>query len=789
MASNFTVLSTKFYDQIFNGEDFETNTSDFNTVLTGNVDDKIKLVQTIQVHVDYGISSTKNVVFNERAWDTSFCSFTWANNAYSECFYLGAMVRVQQGSNSHDFPILGITGMDNREILLDKATDGADIALFLSYATLYTDVTFKLLTAPTYINYKYGINKTTDLSASFLSYIDSNVLAYYNSDIPASPTIGAMAFIGGQQGANLGEVGISYLGEDDDYRHNFYIEHTFKIPFYKAGQVPNLESTLPIDGLIGTDTWRYDNRFEMGNAYSHNAIFINKGLTGNVGYFNENFNGLENSYSIENLNISNASLTGVLEAMEVNTVTFQVVSSDFDWESPNGVIVGHSMLPTPIEYQNRLTPFDTNWIWRNCRNEIDATAVSSGIITDFTASIDEDDAKILNVSYKITYTTDQKALITNQKYLLWITVCNKNIGDITLIDRVNLIVDVRNYSKNNDVSGLISVPSIQFYPSWKAFVGQTAFTNFSGGDGDLWGMWATFKLNTILDAKLISAVFKIIASNGSNEFELLNKPISVGLPLVTTDGTYIYQLLDLDYVSDLNLPTGEQLNKVVALIELPVSLPSTTQDVSIQLGFQTPWRSWIENLSVPLSFYDISKPNNNRNFKTSNYSEVSSYEIFGVLDLGLKNNVNSDTTIVRLKSDPSEILDFDVAGWTGFDGFVKLYNSIGVRVYSVRDGDEDLTVKIEFKHSLGVLSLSVLAGEIWAEYDQSTAKPNYLATYRDMTSVVGNVLQPSDTLETGNYQFVEIVTETDIVTLICKTKASNIIAGRTVNIYGKLWKK
>ena len=268
---------------------------------------------------------------------------------------------------------------------------------------------------------------------------------------------------------------------------------------------------------------------------------------------------------------------------------------------------------------------------------------------------------------------------------------------------------------------------------------------------------------------------------------MINKPFILGLPTETTDGTYFYQLLNIDYPSDLNLPLTDIINRIYGRIALPVSLPSTTQDVELRCGFQITWRDWIENLSVPISFYDIAELNNNRNYKTSNYAGVLSFDVFGVFDLGVKSSVNDETTIYRIKSDISTILDFDVVGWTGFDGVTKFYNLDGDEVFDVSDG-EDVLIKIDFDHSLGTLLTSKLAGEIWVENDGSTGKPHYLATYRDWTSDT-NFLKPSDTLGTGNYRYVEVVSVSNKVTLICYSNHLNVTSSYAKNLYGRLWKK
>ena len=62
------------------------------------------------------------------------------------------------------------------------------------------------------------------------------------------------------------------------------------------------------------------------------------------------------------------------------------------------------------------------------------------------------------------------------------------------------------------------------------------------------------------------------------------------------------------------------------------SLTTGANTVSAQtydgaLGQKIRWEDWIKNLNVDPAFYDATKPNDNRNFKSDNYSGLLGYEI------------------------------------------------------------------------------------------------------------------------------------------------------------------
>ena len=791
MASEFTVLSTKFYDQIINGFGFTLQPLKFNTVVTGNVGDTIKLVQQIEVSTAFNLDLSILTKFEERTWDAISSDFKAVGvDFFDEGFYPGAVIEVSKGASSQNITITDITGTSNSKMKMSKA-DGVLLTAFLVYNNTYNDLVFKMITAPTHINYNYGLNAVGFAGEDYQSPLDTNEQAYYAKSIATLPSTTTMAFLGGQIGASLGSVEVALLATSpvDTYRHQIQVEHIFKIPYYVAGQLTNLEIPVAPENLIGANTFRFDNRFELGNATYKNSVFANIGTIGNIGYFNENFNGLDNDYSIENLVITNTSATETLEATETNSITFDVVASVAFTAGIEGII-GHSILPTSFEYANQTIAYDTTWIYDTLQNTEAAIGATLGIFKAFEFTIDGGDPNRLNVSVQIIYTTPQQALLSSRtNFLLWFTTANQDLTVSSDIDRVNLVVDVGNHSKSLDVSGLLTASDIRFFPEYRDFTG-TGFTNIGTGDGDVKGATFDVSLDTTRETRIISAKFKIIADDGTTEFKIGSETnLPIGTWLSYYDGTYTYQLANVDVENNLNIPATDQHNRIVVNINRPAVLPATTQDADFSWGFQIPWRDWVANHDVDLSFFDATDPQDNLNNQTSNYSGLLGYVIYGVLDLEVSNSeITAANTIYRFRSSPSTILDFDVLGWSGFIGTTTLETLDGDPLTQVQN-DQDLIVRIECAHTLGILTLNTLAAFIWIEKNGSTLKGHYLSSTNDWTADT-NWLQASDTLVTGNTQFVEIISVSDKVTLLCKTNSDNISGeGFDVNIYGRLWHK
>jgi len=787
MASNFSVIENKFYNQIKNGIAFSNSLGQYTTSIKSNSGDVIKLVQTIELAVSVNLDETELMTISTLPFDATNAEIKAdSTDWFAEGIYPTASIRVERGGLSYNITVLNITGVGNTKLVISDANMiGMIAALGLTDLGEYSDLVFKLISVPTHCIFKYKLNPLTLAVPNYDSPLDDNEQSYYAKAIPTSPTFETMAFLGGENGSSMSEVEIAYLTTYENYRHRFQINHIFKNPYYVSGELTNIQEAIKPALLSGSNTLKYDNYFEMGTSAYHNSIFNNYGLTGDCGYFEENYNGNINNYTVENVVITNASATGKLESTETNTLTFDVVTTG-TWNAGVGGVLSHSKLPTLAEYQNKTEAFDSVWLFDNIFNNESGAAASSGIYTNFEFSITASDT--ISVSVDIDFSASQQLKISDTSYYaLWLGIANEDLTDPDLIDRVNLIIDVNTYTRNTDVSNLVINYNPKFREEFRGLSG-VSYTNFNGGDGDLWSMEFPFQLDTTKEAQIVKAKFKIIAESSSDLFQVGNSiDFPIGLPLLSTDGTYVYQIINIDSNNLLNIPEDAPLKTLEATINIPAVLPSTTQDAVFKTGFQVPWRDWIENLNVPVSLYDATKPQNNRNNKTSNYSALSTYSIYGVLELSISNNVEPVNTIYELYSDPSTIIDFDSAGWVGFSGDVKLYDEDGVEVSQLEDG-RDLIIKIECTHGSGVLSPQTLAAFVWIEINGATASPSYLSSSFDYSSLE-NRLQPSDELGTGNTQYVEILSETNKVTLICKTNSDNLVAGLDYYIRGRLWHK
>lgn len=100
-----------------------------------------------------------------------------------------------------------------------------------------------------------------------------------------------------------------------------------------------------------------------------------------------------------------------------------------------------------------------------------------------------------------------------------------------------------------------------------------------------------------------------------------------------------------------------------------VSSDSNYHYYEVQIGQKISWKDWVKNLSADTIFYDVLKPNNNLNYKSSNYSDLNNYDIRFVLTAnctGKDENNSEFTSDFNYLSPIITVNDYEETNdWTG----------------------------------------------------------------------------------------------------------------------------
>jgi len=791
--TSYSILEQRFNDEWNNGFDFSTNpTTVYTTDLQGNVGDRIQLTQQIQISVSVNPDQIQTMTYYPTA-DATYGEFVATGiNFMSQGMYVGAVINVDCGIFGVQSCTVGLLyGSGYNKIKVTKANL---ITAGMTTETTRTDFRFRLTSVPDAMLYKYGINPNGFAGINYTSWFDSCTQGYYISNLTGS--LQDMTRIGlGIKSWDLSEsIQGRYDGTVSTYNFQYTVVHQFRIPFYIDGEYDNIFQQTSPDKFIGTASVTYDNGwFWGGNTVGEYIKAELKGGIGQVGYFWENFNGLANNYEVQNVAISNADNSGVLEGTVANTVTFQVKKNNGNWNAGvDKLIIRHSKLPTETEYANKTEIFDDIWIFDQVA-QLEGAAAGTGtdVITVCTVDINADPT-LLDVSFVATYDTGEQARIfDSSNYLIFVTA---GVDPAAGNDRVTLPVDLNQFSKNLDISGLITGVDVEFFEPFEAFGGSRRLSSWTGWNGDLGGCKATVTRAAYapivgLNNKITKAEFKIFTTNGTDTAELLSINVPIypnpsGIFSQVTVLGYAHQIINTSVTAGFNLPANEDLNLLQASSTIPV-IASASQVMTFYVGFQTPWRDWIQNLNIPNSFYDNAYPQNNQNYKTSNYSNVDSFEVFAAWDFTVT-TLSGISTVYRKLTFESNIANFDTSGG-GYTGSTLYYDESNQLTQNIFI-DQTVRIEISFAHSSGTITLANIEGYIWIERDGSDQASWFLHTSKDWTNVL-NPLTPSDTLNTGNYQYVEVVSSNNLIKLICYTNRDNLQDGVNYNIYGRIKNK
>jgi len=801
MAVNIEVVSKKFFTQHRNGNTFSTDITENTLILQGGVGAFYRLEEVVKVTVALNASLSIPMKYEIIGGTTAVLKspgFSFSNAG----LFTGQICDLIQGTtNTGEITILGITGTGNSTLIFDNT----NVAAFLTEGDIYFNLEIKVKTVPDYLRYQYGEQPSNISVNDYASPLDGTTQAYVQSDVDG--TFKTMPRVGLNASWDKTDLlDVKFNATTFTYTHEFEIRHQFRPTWYKEAEFFNLFAPLnnPAD-LEGVFTRKYVNGFFFGyNSPTPVAVMEdNFGLldSGNVGYYNEALNGFPSIYTLTSLTITNPSGTGVLEVSEANVIVAVITASSTIFTATQRAILNHSRATTDIKATLQADSSDTVYIRDSLLQDAGAGAVSSTIITGMT--VVQDSTVQITVTATITFSGAQQNLIDpGESYILWLTVDNQALTAVT--ERpVDILLEFDRYTKNLDQTGQITNWQLKLFNPFNAYAGGKFNTDWKGWDGDIVGILGTFDLVQTTDGnfrRITSMKSRIVADNGTDEFEIFSKTITVDPQVQFEDSGFIYRIIDIDEAENVNIPSTEPIAR--RIVQSVPAFPGAFQTITVKTIMpRISWRDWIANADVPTSFFDNTELQNNLNQRTSNYGTsgfLVEYELTVEVTLfepGVATGISAfaggfiptAVTTYKLRGDHFDILNFDVDGGLGFSAVTKRFDLNGDPTDNLFI-DQVVRIEIEFTHSSGTLPVGDLSAYIWIERDGGTTEPFQLHTDLDWT-LDDSPLVPSNTLATGNTQFVEIISTLNLVTIICNTNPDNLQESVLYNVYGRLAKE
>ncbi len=642
MPVTIDVFDFKFWNQLRNGQNFDTNLGEFTPNLVGNVGEKVK------VEFKANVAQTSFTEGGEQWELIELVNDSQGRYVRSSGSFLDDAVQVGDKFTYYD-------NWERREIdnnptwtaTVDFISNDGTILEFTLDAPENIPTNFELENVGLVFNTILTENFNSALFLKF-GLIGNDETFNFQSKVTDNPQIyyvGGLATAGGFIPAeSLGTIKdwVTGSAEVDVVSGNvgfgatqYVIQHEFIInPFYTLDLRQNINSGETPELFAGDAAVKYALELELRKTLSNTGsskITVFDLLGGFVGWYGENFNGLNSNYRIASISYEEANTSEGLEGVNINASTLATIIVD----DISGNITDYSCSVYLVKL-----PDDENDYIGTTSDLLENFIYKSEIISSPATSTPNVNTSIVGgdlvIEYTIDYTIAEKLrLSTDDEYLLLVQIEDPTI-DAGNSDRVMLIADLKNYVDVNFLAQFIRVfdYNILQHPQNLGDTGSQ-IPVVSNEDGLL--LDALIGTDTTKDVIINSIEVQLLAYNAIEDksFFLDSYNFAIG-DLVISNGV---QQISVDSLRGYPLPEGDDFN--LAKITTG-ALEGNFRQYSIQLGQKVKWQDWIFNPRVDNVFFDAAFPNNNLNEKSSNYSNEQDYQIrlalianvTGVDDLG-----------------------------------------------------------------------------------------------------------------------------------------------------------
>lgn len=534
-----------------------------------------------------------------------------ANGAYTQEFLFNVNFRITDISND-----VGLRTPSNFRVVVLRYTNGASMD-YVERITLqeWTNVS-GLINQNLSVNGIYSIN---------INDSDSLILAMEYYELTNNNRIKTVQYI-----MNEGFVQASNPDQtlSGTYKRHFEFELEYMISslFEELADFENLEmpSYLTGDGSL-TDNFKIEFYPEWNNP----NVKIQNDMTktrrlGNTGWFNENFNELNNDFQIDSIQYFDINGNPV-DSLDYSAQTKvkAIISGVPNLGANTECGFGFAWIPSNEEdYKEKETPFYRN-LFVQSGSLADGFSLNTLYTDTYTGaglnggSIDTTQVRFTSLNGKIIFeaTFVPNASFFNifdakseedRNYILWISVADGNLVR-NFSDRVSLLADFGTLVKNIPPAGAYDQIDNAFieHPFDETVTGETNLQGIVQDD-----ILCRMPLRVPTDgSKLLQRIaFGVEAFNiGLNQvFELERFEIDLTQFPLTSDGI---QQFNIDTTRGFKLEPGNNKNWVKIQRE-------TNLDTSGFAGFlcffgtKIRWEDWIQNIDAPNAFFDSDELNN-----------------------------------------------------------------------------------------------------------------------------------------------------------------------------------
>lgn len=631
----YIVTDRKFYNQLVNGTTFASNTGTYDTYLKANVPELIKAVITVR--------------------------YSWRSDASATDAFSATTSQIIRNSGS--FLEDGFIAGDTIDIFDDISNPAVGSNLVITYVSDTIIIFSGTCTAFTSTNavvrgktalhgFKLSYNLIDNNSSkTFVNLQDGNLMAWTAENVGLG-AIGARStsLVDGvwANSAKTGKTGsfkIKFVQDVDAYTQEFQFEHIFRVfPYFLDAERTQLLSGTNIAALLNNNTYKYIFDLKAGvTSQNPNEIKIveDNQLLGNVGGFDETFNGGLPNFAIESITYLNHSTGLTTTGIVGDGITDVTVIVN----SPTGVGMNYnhaamvylSALPEDSDIV-QTDDYETNFIFDSLRNVRGAASADSTIIQDLVVSSYSGGTK-LQIQFSIDFTTLQEARLTNgDDYAIMIAVDDLNnlgVYRTTMLDTTSIEI-------SSDVTGLYTISDFGFYRQDMAIGVDTPFSNYVGCVEDTALLEFTFGLDTSLDANISEMRFKFVAYNtvSGEYFTITEDKIGFGTPVYSGST----QQINLSKAQPYQQSTAGDFKYITVAND---STSGSTEYYLVRYPFRVPYMDYTALTGADGVFFDSTEANNGLNMEASHYDGVNNYQLRLIVEADVKGTAGTVTTYIN----------------------------------------------------------------------------------------------------------------------------------------------
>lgn len=635
MAIN-RIVTTEYRNQLVNGDDFTANPTEFATNLVGNC------MSAVQCKAQITVSWSASAQTFE-PWDLTANQLTRSSgNFYEDGFFAGQEFAFIKAGNTSFTASIDSIDQTGRAItftaLTGTVTPANDLAT-VEIRALGNAVANQFGA----LFYRFGL-PTNNQEFTIDSRISNTQQRYQLSNLtgvlqPMTAQGTVMDFVTGSAEARLVST--------DTYTQTYEVVHEFVIaPWALEDQANAIRSLQPPSYFAGNECLRHCFEIQLSKSFSQtqgSIITRVDDIDGSTGWFNESLNGGANGYQLGSIAYQDSASMNPVDSLQIGRetmVTF-TVSGAFTAGQRVGVLI--SAIPESSNYIGTPTNALENFLYESIYLTEGTQYTGLGIFKSIDASLQGGN---LTIMATIDYDANDFAIIEGRSYVLALDVGDVSLG-VQGTNAVTILMDVGDYI-TPDLEGLFEVTQLDFAFADEAINGDSLTTDYLGFPTDSLAIKFAYELDTTRSAQITAMEFNLIADKeSSNKSFLLDSYKFDFSQAVFSNGI---QSIQIDTTRGYPFAEGNQYN-IVKIDNAPIVAGIKT--FTGQIGQKLRWEDWLKNINAEQEFYDDTKPNNNLNFLSSNYSGILGYEVRAEIKAivsGLDDSNTQRQTVYSFKS-------------------------------------------------------------------------------------------------------------------------------------------